>query len=839
MTGSKKSCFAAGATVALALPALAIAAGTSARDGAADDRSADTQQLQEVVVTGTPIRETVLETSFAVTVLDEKALRAAPPMGTAALLGSVPGLWAEGNGGEVNTNLSPRGLRGGFNTYISLQEDGLPVEYNGFLSEYEIRKDLTFDRVEVTRGGPSGVLTSNGAAAIANFISRMPTEAVEGEASVSYADFGSVRADVFYGGPIAGTNDWFGSIGGYYRQGDGIKDIGYQADHGGQVRAALMRKFEGGSVTVSYKHIDDHTTYFTPQPVQLLPNGKATAIPGFNATDDYLAGPETRLLGMKSPNGIQQTIDLADGQEGRTDQLTVRLELDLGHNLHLHDSARLASIHDVSRDLRGGSNSTIFPATSFLQSDPRVADLISQFAPQGAVGARLVRVDSGGFIDNPAAMNGNGLLVQQMENVYSQSTRQLINDIRLTHQNDRNAATLGVLSWDINQHVSQFANTFLLDVTNRAHLIDVAAVNAAGQAVGHLTDSGVLQYGTAGSYGNGTVETKSNSVYFNDDFRLTEQFHLDAGVRYEHVKYSGTAENQVSGAPLLGGFNPDGTPANNILADRYGGSFGTGTYTFGSEVLHDVAWTVGGNYKLTDNWAVYARYADAFDTGIANFGVFCAGDFVACLPSKTTKLKFYEVGVRYSGSNLYASATAFRSINKNIAILVGSAGDSVPVDNTANGVEFDAKWIPIDLLSFDLSGVIQKSRLQDVGVTGGRSFDGNQLDRLPNQQIRFTPTLHLLQNRALVYVTGQFYGKRFGDLANTLEFGSYTQLDAGVSVNVLKNSQVSLQGTNITDKFALTAGNPRGNTIVAGSNAYGFAHAILPRTVRLTFDTRF
>ena len=71
----------------------------------------------------------------------------------------------------------------------------------------------------------------------------MPTEGVEGEAQVTYADFGSIRTDLFYGGPLPGTNDWFGSIGGYYRRGDGIKDVGYLADHGGQVRASLMAGF--------------------------------------------------------------------------------------------------------------------------------------------------------------------------------------------------------------------------------------------------------------------------------------------------------------------------------------------------------------------------------------------------------------------------------------------------------------------------------------------------------------------------------------------------------------------------------------------------------------------
>ena len=44
----------------------------------------------------------------------------------------------------MNLNISPRGVRGGFLDYISLQEDGLPIFYNGFLEELELRRDMTY-----------------------------------------------------------------------------------------------------------------------------------------------------------------------------------------------------------------------------------------------------------------------------------------------------------------------------------------------------------------------------------------------------------------------------------------------------------------------------------------------------------------------------------------------------------------------------------------------------------------------------------------------------------------------------------------------------------------------
>src|SRR5258708_39981489 len=89
-------------------------------------------------------------------------------------------------------------------------------------------------------------------------------------------------------------------------------------------------------------------------------------------------------------------------------------------------------------------------------------------------------------------MNGNGLLTQMGANQFTQSTDEIINDAQLTYRTDKNSATLGLLTWNVNMDVSQNGVDFLMDVTNQAHLVDVAAVNAAGQSVRHLKDNRVL-----------------------------------------------------------------------------------------------------------------------------------------------------------------------------------------------------------------------------------------------------------------------------------------------------------------------------------------------------------
>src|SRR6266702_1858439 len=492
-------------------------------------------------------------------VVNQEALANSPALGLAALLTSIPGFYGEASAGENNLNISARGVRGGFLEYISLQEDGLPFLYNGFLEELELRRDLTYSEMQVTRGGPSGVLTSNGAAAMVNLISRKATDTPEGEVAVSYYNDGEVRTDVFYGGPIGNSGDTTATIGGYFRRGDGVKNVGYDTNNGGQFRLTLTHKFDDStSLTVTYKHIDDHTQFFLPQPVKITQSGsfqRISPIPGFNAETDYLQGREMQLINIKSPNGDGQSINLQDGIWERSDTATFIVSHDWQNGLRFNDSLRIAKIKTIDNDLRNlGGNSQIQSATSFLATNPLVTNLISTFASKGAVGAELVRVDSGAVITNPAAMNGNGLLTQMGANQFIQSTDEIINDAQLTYRTDKNSATLGLLTWNVNMDVSQNGVDFLMDVTNQAHLVDVAAVNAAGQIVGHLTDNGVVQYDTG--YASGTVNIKSNSVYLNDQYQPIDPLRLDGGVRFEKVGYKTVSANTAGNVPHSGGLDP-------------------------------------------------------------------------------------------------------------------------------------------------------------------------------------------------------------------------------------------------------------------------------------------
>ncbi len=468
--------------------------------------------LEEVIVTGSARRgQTALETSYGVAILSSDEIAKSAPVGLTELVDSIPGLQGEFSNGETNSNLNVRGTQGGFISFISLQEDGLPVAYSPFFSEFELRHDATFDRVEAVLGGPSGIFTAQGAGATLNYISRRPTEAAEGEVSVSVTDYGQYRTDLFYGGQITDSG-WSGAIGGFFRQGDGIRDTGFTASSGGQIRASLTKSFEQGSFTVAYKKIDDQSVYYNPLPANTSNPNSPTALAGFDASEDALAGPDVRVINSRLPGGEIVARDLSDGNVSKTDQLTLSFDYDFGNGWSMSEKARFSSVQTIAHDFRGGSDGGLLEAEDFVAA--QLSTLQAAFPTTNSV--RLVRVNDGAIIGDPSALNGNGLLAVHDLIEYDRETDNFINDLRFNWENDNVLLTLGVQSWRVQTTASNQQDQFLIDIRDNANRFDVEGLDAAGNVVAHLTDSGIIQHGSLDNHGG--LETDSHNFYANLEF---------------------------------------------------------------------------------------------------------------------------------------------------------------------------------------------------------------------------------------------------------------------------------------------------------------------------------
>ena len=133
-------------------------------------------------------------------------------------------------------------------------------------------------------------------------------------------------------------------------------------------------------------------------------------------------------------------------------------------------------------------------------------------------------------------------------------------------------------------------------------------------------------------------------------------------------------------------------------------------------------------------------------------------------------------------------------------------------------------------LILDLNATIQEPEITSAGPN-----DGNQVQRQPTHQLRFTPSYLLEFANGVstsIYGTWTLISDRYGDNANTNELDGYDKFDFGVLVNIDELS-VQLSVDNATDELALTESDPR----AVGASANG--RYILPRNVKLTLGYNF
>jgi hypothetical protein len=84
----------------------------------------DLQAMEEVVVTGSITPEKKIESSTSISTLSTEEMNDAAPRSTTEFLRRIPGFTrVESSGGEVNQNLSVRGLLSGAS--VNIQEDGM------------------------------------------------------------------------------------------------------------------------------------------------------------------------------------------------------------------------------------------------------------------------------------------------------------------------------------------------------------------------------------------------------------------------------------------------------------------------------------------------------------------------------------------------------------------------------------------------------------------------------------------------------------------------------------------------------------------------------------------
>jgi outer membrane receptor protein involved in Fe transport len=782
-----------------ALSGLLLAATPAFAQDDADVAAADTQG-EEIIVTAVARGQNRLESSVSVSAIGADAIAKLNAPSSADLIRQIPGIRSEASGGEGNANIAVRGIpvSTGGARYIQLQEDGLPIlEFGDIIfgnADNFLRADRSVARVEAVRGGSASTFASNAPGAVINFISKTGEReggAIQGSVGL---DFESYRLDFDYGAPIG--EDLSFHIGGFYRTGEGPRDIGYNGYDGGQIKANITKRFDKGYIRLTAKYLDDKTPTILPQPVRVTgSNGNPNyqAIAGFDPRRDSLYSPFLTPAQSLDGNNNPASYDFRDGLSVKSLAFGIESEVEVADGWTLTNRFRFAD--------NSGSFMSPFPAG--VGTAQSIANGI------GGANSSIVFATgpNAGQVASPTTIGGNGLLANVVVfNTRLNSLDNITNDFRVNKEFDfgggasANFTTGFYLSrqtidtdWLWTSHVQT------VEGNGRAVLVNIR--NSGGQTV---TQNGQTAY-SASFFGNCCRRSYdvdySTYAPFASLSVNTGRLTLDASVRYDFGDASGTIAGSDTGfGNGIGSFDFDrnGTisPAEAQTA-VIPGSARPVNYNFDY-----FSFSLGANYLVTDDLGVFARYSQGgrhtadrslFSPAVSTIdGSLPGGD--AGVIARVDQL---ETGLKYQSGGLALYATGFYAKTKetNVELAPIELFDST---YEAYGIELEGSY-----------------RSGPFSLTAGATWtDAEIKDALDATTIGNTPRRQadLVYQATAQYEQGPFTvganvvgtTDSFTQDSNQLKLPAYTQVNAYLAFRPIERVELGLNAQNLFNAVGYT-----------------------------------
>ncbi|CAH0496195.1 TonB-dependent siderophore receptor [Novosphingobium sp. CECT 9465] len=782
---------------ALLLASATMFAGSAAhaQDEVAADAPTAAPADEEIVVTAVARGQNRLTTSVTVSSLNSDDIAKAAPRSVAEIFRNLPGIRSESSGGEGNANISVRGLpvASGGAKFLQLQEDGLPVLEFGDITfgnaDIFLRSDFNVGRVESVRGGSASTFASNAPGGVINMISKTgETEggAVQATAGIDYRDY---RLDFDYGGRISDTLRYH--VGGFYRQGEGPRKAGYDANKGGQIKANVTKEFDGGYVRLYGKYLNDKAIGYLPNPVLVTGTNadpKYQDLPGFSINGDTLHSRYFRDNVTLDGNNNPVTRDIRDGQHPVVYALGLESQFELGDGWNVTERFRYS-------DISGGFTSP-FPAS--VDTGSAIATAL------GGAGSTLT------YANGPKAgqaFAGSNYLAQiVLFDVKLNSLNNITNDIRVSRDFET-----GMGKVTLTGGFYKSRQTINTDWLWTAHLFEVAGggnaalvdlTNAAGTA---LTQGGTYGYG-ATFFGNCCRRSYDVDYDTNAPFAslslATDRLTLDGSLRYDF----GSAKGTIAGADLGGGrvgiisrdMNGNGTisvPETQVSVVPAA----TAPVDYSYDYL---SYSFGVNYRLADDVAVFARYSRG---ARANADRLLFGPAVNTTTGKLTDtgaavdfVKQLEGGVKYRNGGVTLNATAFyaKTEEQNFEATTQTFFSR---NYRAYGLELEGGY-RIGAFSITAGGTYTDAKIVSDVLNPGA------VGKRPRRQAKFLYQVTPQYDVGIVSIGANVIGtsSSFAQDSNLLKLPAYTQVNAFLTVKPTDRMQVSINANNLFDVKGFT-----------------------------------
>jgi outer membrane receptor protein involved in Fe transport len=839
-------------TVAAAVAGILCCAGGAY---AAEEEAPDTSNaLNEIVVTASAQGVKKLDASFNIVSVGLEDIKNANPASAAEIYKLSPGVWPEASGGQTGVNIDVAGFPngGGDSPYFTTMIQGSPLygaPYLSFLDNSSlVRFDDTVERVEIVQGGTGAIFGPGQPGATANFILRTGSDKSEGSIGVTYGTEGSERVDAFLSGKI--IDGWYGSLGGFYRVSDGVRDPQYPSDIGGQLTATLKHDLDGGSIMFWYRALQDKNQWVADFPY-VVSNGNISAYPGFNQLNSTYNSKQLENFLIPSPAGGFENDDISNGRGAMMNYFGSELKLKFGNGWSISNNFLFDGGYMNTEALVNNGNPQTL--SSYITSLGQCSG--TGCTPQ--IPTALVPLVQANYANGAAVNPNQSVLTEQVWFVRKKITN-LTDEFRLSEDfGNGNTLTVGAYAahytdnddWSISSNVLMDnvpnASPIILQASQGGNIYDVTSPQGIVNSNGGYY---ILEQGTATNV----------ALYLSDSWKINSWL-FDASARLEHMDMTQQTTNQ----------SPKQLGTQYDLWDNKV-SLPNGTYSYAGKINTIPVFSVGANYEFTDHMSAYVRvnngvhFANFDDVRCNTSGPASAAANVRCPLSKDPPLqtmKNYEGGFKIQNRYTYIDASIYDKEFKglvstpvdiqNVVIgppeIYGSTAKGVRLIGSVNpGADSDVQ--PVKDFKISLNANYMDGKYKDfqgcyiyTSITNQKvcgTINGQPLARTPKLQLSVTPsdTQVMSWGSLTEFVTYEHVGQHYQDQTGLNPLGSYYDLGAGIVVEVRENWELRVMGSNLTNQFGLTEGNARfgGNAV---QNEVGFGRSIVGRegTIQLKY----
>lgn len=798
-------------------PAAAAATGGADAAGQQDANAADGAPVQrEVFSTGVAKGRDILDAAISTSSIKEGEIQKLSARSLVEIFHNIPGVRSEVSNGEVNNNVTVRGLPMASTgaKFLQIQEDGLPVvEFGDIITggaDMFMRADLNLSQIEAIRGGSASTFASNSPAGVINLMSK--TGDVEGgsfmaSTGVNYEEY---RADFDYGAKISDTLRFH--IGGFYRQGEGPRRVGYDANKGGQLKFNITKEFTNGHIRFYAKYLDDRTPIYLPTPVRITGTNsdpKFTNFTGFNINKDTLLSRyHTSNLTLDAGNN-PVVDDLRDGAHSLVKSFGVEAQFDVS-DWTITERFRFSDI--------SGSYSSVYPAVV-----NQASTIAAAFGGPGATLRYANGPSAGQLITN--GINGNGLIAALMtSDIRLKSFDNITNDIRATRAWQLGGGELTTTAgfYKSRQSVDTLsnANSLLSDVRGdgKAALVNISTATGIP-----LSENGYYTYdGTFfGVYQKRriNVDYNTNAGFGSLNYHIG-RLSIGGSLRYDFGDTSGYQSSyKLTGAS--GSFVKDINGDGVISApERKVGQVPVGSNAPVDYKYHYLSYSAGVNYRVAEPFAVFARYSRGAranaDRLLFSSAISTTDGSLLNRDALIDYVRQAEAGFKFRKSHFSLNATAFLA---NTLEHNSYFGPTIDRKYKAYGVEVETNYHS-GIFNLTAGGTYTHAEISDDKLD--RTVIGNQPGGAPRFFGFITPEIAT----PLFSVGANVYGitTRYAMDQDQLKMPGYVLVNPFVQVRPMNRLTVSLNVNNLFDVKGITttgtaaipANNIGGVTVING-----------------------